>query len=329
MSRLPKFVPPSPVPRFRRVPPAVFPALLGLLGLVSAWYKAAGVFGVSTALVDVGLGMVTLLFLFFLGLYIAKLAHRPGVALDDARILPGRTGIAALAIGCIVLASLLAGLQAGIALAFLAIGVVVLALLALWVLPQRLRGTDTAGPLTPAMHLVFVGFILVPLAAVPLGVLGAVLPWVILYCTGAALVIAGATLKALVLGEGAPPLRPLHAIQLAPPAFIASGLFLTGFDRLAVLALAWAGLTAALLILRLKWLVEGGFSPMWAAFTFPVTALAGALLLASERLGAGWLAVAGGVVLIGATLYIPVIAYRVLKLWASGALAIKTNAATA
>ena len=38
---------------------------------------------------------------------------------------------------------------------------------------------------------------------------------------------------------------------------------------------------------------------------------------------------AGGIVLVAATLYVPVIVYRVLKLWAGGGLAAKTNASTA
>ncbi|MEM9427499.1 MAG: tellurium resistance protein [Pseudomonadota bacterium] len=317
------------MPRFRRVPPAVFPSLLGLLGLVAAWYRAADVFGVPTALIDVAAGMVSPLFVFFLILYGVKLAHRPGVIIEDASILPGRTGVAALALGCMVLSSLLADRFATFATVLLIAGVLILSTLAVWVFLRRIRGTDTAGPITPAMHLVFVGFVLVPTAATPLTLMAPAMPWLLLYCTLAAGLIIVPTIGALLRAEGAPPLRPLHAIQLAPPAFIATGLFLTGFDVLGALALVWSVATGGLLLLRLAWMMEGGFSPMWAAFTFPVTAIAGALLLGGESLGMRGLSVGGGVVLILATLYIPVIVVRVLKLWMSGTLAIKTNTATA
>lgn len=329
MSERLKFVAPTPVPRFRRLPPAVFPALLGLLGLVVAWYRAAHAFALPTPIIDVFAGAVTLLYLFFAALYVVKLAHRPAVVMEDAAILPGRTGIAAMALGLIVLASLPTAFGPLFARVALMAGVAVLVGLALWVLPRRLKGNDTAGPITPAMHLVFVGFILVPTAAVPMGLALPVMPWLIGYCVIAALIIAAPTIGQLAFATGAPPLRPLHAIQLAPPAFVASCLFLIGAERLGAASLIVAVAIAGLLVYRLRWLVEGGFSPMWAAFTFPVTALAGALFLGAGALDLPLLRIAGAIVLLAATLFIPVIAFKVLKLWASGVLAVKTNAATA
>lgn len=104
---------------------------------------------------------------------------------------------------------------------------------------------------------------------------------------------------------------------------------MTGHSTLATIALIWAIVVAGVLLFRLRWLTEGGFSGFWSAFTFPATALAGALLLFSQMSGSEAARVAGGLVLIATTLYIPVIAYRVLKLWASGTLASKTNASIA
>lgn len=320
---------PPKVKLFHRVPPAIFPAVLGLLGLVSVWRLAVEVLGVPSAPVDMAIGMVTLLFLYCLGAYGAKFAFRPGVVLEDLKTLPGRTGLAALCIGLMVQAALLSGWSPSAARGALVAGVLGLLVIALHVLPHRLRGTDSAGPLTPAMHLVFVGFILVPGAALPLGVAAGAMPLLIWYCLAAALVISGLTIRPLLTGEGAPPLRPLQVIHLAPAGYVASGALMTGQTVLGAVALGWATVLAVLFLVRIRWLTESEFSGFWSAFTFPVTALAGACLLCSEAFGLDSFRVAGGVILVATTLYIPVIAYKILKLWSNGTLGAKTNAAIA
>lgn len=324
--------PPQIAPKvglFRRVPPAIFPAILGLLGLVAVWRRATEVFGVPQPFVDLAAGMVTLLFLFCLAAYAVKFMYRPGVLAEDLKTLPGRTGLAALFIGLMVEAAVLAPMSPGIATSMLGLGVLGLFAIALQVLPQRLKGTDTAGPITPAMHLVFVGFILIPGAAIPLRVAEGALPWVIWYCALAAVPITLLSIRPLLTGEGQPPLRPLQVIHLAPAGFVATGAFMTGQPVFGTVALTWAFVLAALYLIRLRWLTEGEFSGFWSAFTFPVTAFAGALLAASQVLDLEALRYLGGIILVVATLYIPVIAYRVLKLWAKGVLAAKTNAAIA
>ena len=327
------FPPPPQLPArvglFRRVPPAIFPAILGLLGLVATWRRAVEVFGIPAGIVEIAAGMVSLLFLYCLVAYGTKVILRPGVVLEDLKTLPGRTGLAALFIGLMVEAALLAPIGPGLAKAVLAVGIVGLLAIVFQVLPQRLRGTDTAGPITPAMHLVFVGFILVPGAAIPLGVGLRVMPWLIWYCLAAAVLITVLSIRPLLTGEGAPPLRPLQVIHLAPAGFVAGSALLTGQTLLAGVALCWAALLAAVFLVRLRWLTAGGFSGFWSAFTFPVTAFVGALLLGSEAFGMESLRIGGGLILVAATLYIPAIAYKVLKLWAKGMLAAKTNAAIA
>jgi tellurite resistance protein len=165
----PRLAPAAPRPGlFRRTPPAIFPPILGLFGLGIAWRRGQGAFGLPEAPVEGYLGAVTLLFLFALGAYGAKVdapprAHRgfphaagPGGACradhvaDDA----GRRGPA---------------LRAGLAAWLVAGGVVLHALVA-----RRRCGCSSAGPeearqVTPVMHLTFVGLINAPLAAVPLG----------------------------------------------------------------------------------------------------------------------------------------------------------------
>ncbi len=329
---MPHFPPPQipkPVARFQRVPPAIFPPVLGLLGLVSAWGQAVRLFHLNPGAVQMATGMVTLLFLFCTGCYLVKVTRRPGVIREDLGILPGRTGLAAWCISMIVQAGLLAPFAGSVAKLFLAIGGVCLLAIALFVLTLRLQRRDTTGPATPAMHLVFVGFILIPGAATAMAMTGPLLTGLIWYGFAAGLFLTILTIRPLLLAEGAPPLRPLQAIQLAPASFCAVGGIQTGQNGLAAVALIWAAVITVLLLVRIRWLTKGPFSGFWSAFTFPVTALVSAGLLGSEVFGLPLLRAISGLILVAATLYIPVIAWRILKLWSTGVLAAKTNAAIA
>ena len=179
------FHPPKPTPKglWRRTPPAIFPATLGLLGLALGWRRGVGQFALPPGLADLFLGAVTLFALFALLTYVVKLMRRPAVVLEDLRILPGRAGLAA-------------------------------AVLCLYLL--------------------------------------------------------------------------------------------------------------ALFVVRARWLLSGGFSPLWGALTFPLAATATFWL----ALGGAW-TLPGAVLLVAATIIIVPIALQVAKLWAKGTLAIKTNAAIA
>ncbi len=330
---MPHFPPPPELPPktglFQRVPPAIFPPVLGLLGLVSSWTYATRVFGLPVAWVQLASGAITCLFIFCTVAYVAKIIQNPRVVPQDLNTLPGRTGLAAWCVAMIVLASHLSGISVAVAETVLAVGAACLLAIAAYVLPFRLRGTDPAGPMTPAMHLVFVGFILIPGAAMPMQMGTEAMPWLIWYCVAAGALITAKTIRPLIFAEGAPPLRPLQAIQLAPVSFIASGALLTGQLTLAAAALIWMAILLAILLWRLKWLTESPFSGFYSAFTFPVTAAISAFVLGFEAFDLSFLKYLGGAILIAATLFIPVIAVKILKLWASGTLAVKTNAAIA
>jgi tellurite resistance protein len=74
-----------------------------------------------------------------------------------------------------------------------------------------------------------------------------------------------------------------------------------------------------------RWLLAAGFSPLWGALTFPLAACATASMLALGTPGL-WI---GTVLMVAASALNPVVAQKVLKMWAKGQLAVKTNAATA
>ncbi len=315
--------PPRKVPAFARTPPAVFPAILGAVGLVLALWRGLVALDLPQAPADLLAGLVLALWAFAALAYAAKLARRPGVILVDLRVLPGRAGLAAGTAGALVVAALLVPYWPGVARGMLFAGLVLHGVLALLIL-RVLAGMPPEGrAVTPAMHLSFVGFIIGGLAAVPLGheALARALLWATL---PVAVLIWGASLVQLARRVPPAPLRPLLAIHLAPAALfslVAGGLDMAGLS----LAFALLGLAMlAVLLAAGRWIAASGLSTLWGAFTFPLTALASALLAQG-----GGLQMVGMIVLAAALGLVPYILWQVLKLWPGGRLAAKTNAAEA
>ncbi len=335
MKARPMITPPRLSPRpptrpglFRRTPPAAFPAILGLLGLGVAWRRGVDAFGIPEAVVEIYLGGASLIFGFAAAAYGVKVMFRPGVLPEDFRVLPGRAGLAALTMSVMLMASVLAPYAPAVARAVLLAGLLLHAGVATAVLAALIAGPPEKRMVTPVLHLSFVGFIVGAVAAVPLGmpVLAVVLQWMSL---AAALVVWALTLGPLLTGATPPPLRPLHAIHLAPAALIGTTGFLTTNYALGNACALLAMALFAVLIARARWMTAAGFSGFWGAFTFPLTAFAGMLFLAAGAWGSETLRSVAGLALILATLAVPPIGFQVLRLWARGTLAQKTNAAIA
>ena len=321
--------PPLPMPKpglWRRTPPAIFPPIMGLFGLGLGWRAAGPAFGLSPAISDLILGAVALLFAFALVAWVAKPLRRPSVVLEELRVLPGRAGLAAASLSLMLLAASLAPFATGLArgLAVLAFSLHV-GLLAVLIHVLR-AGPPEGRVVTPIFHLTFVGFIIGGVAANALGEhdIARWLVWSMLVPAG---VIWGISARQLTRALPPAPLRPLLAIHLAPASLFTIVAYGAGMEAAAhgFLALAVAILVA--LLASVRWLTAAGFSALWGAFTFPLAAVSTALILVSQGEGVmGWI---GGFLLAFCTLFIPVIAYRILKMWAGGMLAIKTNAAEA
>lgn len=321
----------KPLPRqrlFRQTPPAVFPSVLGLVGLGVAWRGGHGTFGQTTAVVKVYLGATSLLFLFALVAYAAKVIFRPGVIADDLAVLPGRAGLAAVTMCIMLFAAVLVRHSTGAAVIVLLIGLVLHAFFAMAALARLILGPADGRVATPAMHLTFVGFIVAPLSAEELGfsALSGVILW---YSIGATLLIWAAAARPLLTGVAPPPLRPLQAIHLAPAALAGTAAYLGGEEMLGAGLTIWASALFVVLVLRARWLTIAGFSGFWGAFTFPAVAFSGLLFKAAETAASEPLRIAAGISLVFATLIVPPIALRVLQLWARGSLAARTNAAIA
>ena len=322
-----RFPPPEFPPRqaalFATTPPAIFPPILGLLGLATALRVGTAQWGTGQELAELAAGLVLPLWAFAACTYIVKIARRISVIGDDLKVLPARSGLAAGTLGGMVAAGHLATFApaaAGILLWVMLAAHVMLVGLTLRVLiglPPEARQVN------PGWHMTFVGFIVAAPAAAALGM--ADLARVLLFATlPVALLIWGVSLFQLSRRVPPAPLRPMLAIHLAPASLLATTASLTGQDMLAQV-LGWLVLAILLALLAAaRWITESGFTALWGAFTFPLAAAATALMLQGGALG-----LAGQGLLVLGLGVIPLIAWRVLKLWPGGKLAAKTNAAEA
>ncbi len=308
-----------------RVPPAVFTPLLGLFGLALAWRRAVQ-WGAPAGVGELLFGCVTVVWLFALALYAVKLVRRPAVLVEDAGALPGQSGLATVGVGGMALAAALVPYRPALAQAVLVLAVVWHAGFALLVARMLVSGPEERRRVTPLWHLMFVGFIVAPLAAVPLGwieVSQVVLVVTLLVAVG----IYAASARQFAFRVPPPPLRPLLAIHLAPLSIGGSVCALVGWQGASAGCAVAATVLALVLLASARWLTAAGFLPFWSAFTFPLSAYAGLMQVhaGDGRLVRLWAIV----VLVVASGLIPWIAWRVLKLWPGGRLAAITNTATA
>lgn len=316
----PQFPPHKPKP-FARMPPAVFPVIFGLLGLGLLLRRAMPALGLPQGLAEAVLGAVVGLWAFAAFGLVVKIARRPSVVLDDLKILPGRAGYAAASLCLFLVVAVIAPYAPRLAAGALLLGLALHAALAARTLWVYVTAPVEGREITPVWHLTFVGFIIAGLAATGLGWLGLARPifWATLPVALAIWVVSAVQLIRRIPPA---PLRPLLAIHLAPAALLSTVGALLGQSLLALGLLVLAGLIALALLASLRWIVEAGFSALWGAFTFPLAALGSALFVQGFD-------ATGTLVLIAALGVIPPITYRVLKLWAGGQLAAKTNAAEA
>jgi len=319
----PKF-PPRRTAAFARTPPAIFPPILGLLGLAIALRLASGQMALDPGPAELLAGVAVALWLFAAFAYGVKVVRRPRVVVEDLRVLPGRSGLAALSMGGMAAATLIAPHAGALTQGLIVLSLLVHGVLAVLLLRRLLARMPAEGrQVNPTLHLNFVGFIVAGPAAVAVGWSGlaTVLFWVTL---PVAVAIWGLSARQFANSVPPPPLRPLLAIHVAPAALLASVAALLGMVGLSTV-LGIAGLALALVLaVSVRWLLAAGITPMWGALTFPLAALGAALILVGgvwEMAGIGLTALALGA--------IPAILWWVLKRWPEGRLAAVTNAAEA
>lgn len=322
-----RYPPPEFPPRrpklFAKTPPAVFPAILGFLGLVTALRLALGRWGLDQGLADLLAGIGVALWSFCALAYGAKVARRPGVVIEDLRVLPGRSGLAALTMGGMAAAGLVASYSAPVASVLLGLALAGHGVLALLLVRLLSALPPEARTVNPTLHLSFVGFIVASAPALALGwtVLAEALFWAVIPVATA---IWGLSLRQFAASVPPGPLRPLLAIHLAPAALLALVAGLLAMPGLATVFLGLGAVIGLALLVGGRWVTAAGISPLWGAFTFPLAAMASAMLVA----GGVWLWPGVALLAVGLAV-IPAIAWWVLKRWPGGKLAAVTNAAEA
>ncbi len=318
----PPFFPPR-LPLYARTPPALFPLCLGFVGVALAWRRASGVFDFSPALGDMLIGISATLFAVALLLYLRKLVRRPEALKEDLRSPAGRGAMSAAPMTLMLLGFGFVYVAEPFARILWLSGVVLQVVLAGLLIEIMIHLPKGARPATPALYVPFVGQIVAPMGGVPLGYetvstvlfLSALLVWI-----GLSGPIAARLLKTLPQ----PPVRPPLVILLAPPAIgvVAHDALPATLqaEMLGPILFGMAVVITLVLLARAPWLTEGGFTPLWAAFTFPFTSFASAaLVMAEEQLSAAWDAVAAGA-LSAATLITVYVGYRFAKAAKAGEL---------
>jgi len=311
---------------WRRTPPALFPCLLGFLGLALAWRRAVNLWSlpswISEAIAAVAVSLFVVTFLS----YLAKLMARPLVVMDDMKIVPARGAVSAgsmclMAIAPLVLPYGLAGARM-IWLASVGLHLVYM-LCVIWAM---VKAKEIFKHITPPIFLPFIGIIVAAASGPSFGyndfsafLLVITLPIFALICI--------VSLVNLVKGHVPRLLHPSYAIVVAPTSVYGAGAFVVW--PLDVFFWFWlVSLVAGLATVPFwKWLIKDGWSPAWGSFTFPLASFSTTMLMGIEA-DYGVVATTAAVIgLILATTVIPYVVWKTYRFWFTGNLAQATGAA--
>ena len=315
-------------PLWRQTPPAVFPVCLGFMALALGWRGAADILPwLSEDVGDLMLAASTGFFLWFVGFYLVKLIKRPSVLLEDMRTPPARAGIAAMAMTMMILAAALLPLGLSVPQVWW-LGVVMQIAASAIVLIATWRGPAQARHFSTFQYLTFVGPVVGPIAGVPLGYIWQSYLLIMAALVAYVIVTVGIALT-LRRNPVLIPLRPSMMIFLAPPCIFALGFGSLGYDAAFTLFYWLGSIIAFVLLMLVPWMIKGGYSPIWATFTFPIAAFLNVQLMAVAK-GHGFWAITGvyAALIIG-TPVVFYLVYRTVMEWVSGELAKKSGAAIA
>lgn len=327
---IPRFAMPKPVPKglWRRVPPVIFVPILGLMGLALAWRVGVAQFALPFGLSGLLDGVAVALFAFAATAYGVKLSHRPSVLADEQATLPGRAGTAAAVLSVYLLAGVLQPYAPWFARAVLVAGLALHLVLLMVVLRALAAGAGDARRISPVWHLQWAGVLVAARVAPLLGWPG-LAAWLFWPGLLAAVLIWAASLRQSLRMRLPAALRPLLAIHLAPLALCGTVSVLLGQTGAGGIIAVAVGLVLIAALLGARWLTAAGFSALWGAFTFPVAASAGLFWTLYTATPSEGLRIIAGLVLVVATLIVVPITFLILRDWARGRLAVKTNAAIA
>jgi tellurite resistance protein len=305
-----------------RLPPGLFAIPVGLFGLAGAWRRGAD-FGWHAA-AGVGLAIATLalaLLVLLLALYAAKLIRHPrALAAEFVRPVQGSM-LALIPLSLLLCAVFFGAPRHDGWLAFVLVALALQGIVAMRVVTILATGALPTEAVTPALYLppVAGGFF----GAMALAALGWTGWAALLFGMG---LVSWALLEVRVLnrlfeGPMPPALRPTIGIELAPPsvATLAAGTIwpqLPGEVLIVGLGIA-AGPVVAVMA-RYKWWHQVPFGIGFWSFSFPIAALAGAVVEVVRR--GGWSPVVGGIALALASAVFALLTVRTLALLVAGRL---------
>ncbi len=311
---------------WRRTPPALFPCLLGFLGLGLTWRFAAKIWGVPMWIGETISVIALSLFIITFSSYLCKIIARPSVVLDDMKVVPARGAVSAGSMCLMVISAYLIPINIELARVIWWISLVLHCFYMGCVIWAFIQAKEISKNITPPIFLPFIGFIV---AAVPGPMLGYMhISMLILVVTMPAfLFIVLMSLVNLAKGYVPAPLHSSYAIILAPTSVYGAGAY--GVWSTDVYFWFWsAALAMALAMVPfVRFLTKGGWNPGWGGFTFPLSAFSTMMLMGVEA-GFGGISQAASIFgLTLATFLIPYIVWKTYHFWMIGKLANATGAA--
>lgn len=260
-----------------RVPASLFSIVLGLGGLSSAWDGASRSYGVSPWLSDALLVLAAALWVVFFAAQVVKAVTAPERLRAELGH-PVEGSLAALVPASLLAIAALASIHyRDLARVLFWIGAAVQLVHGVWVVGGWLAKRVDPKLVTPAMYLpAAVGNLVVAVAAGAVGQSDA--GWLFFGAGVVLWIVLAAVLLVRTFSDGelAPALRPLLALELAPPAFalLAWHSLGGGVSEPTSRALLGVALFVGLVLVRLAGRFRDvPFTASWWAFTFPVTAL--------------------------------------------------------
>ncbi|AZV78381.1 hypothetical protein EBB79_11165 [Parasedimentitalea marina] len=304
----------------RRAPSAMFPICLGVLGAGLLWRKAAETLGAPTVIGEVWLALAIVLSSVCAALYARKLALHPTAILDDLGPVPARAAVSAASMCMMLTAAALVPYTTELAALLLLVGVshhLIHAVMVLWVLAHS---PPEERVINPTLYLPFVGQIVAPIAGVPLGfwTASAVIYW---SAVAAWAVITAFSLQRILSAPIPKSLRQGMVIFLAPcgVGVISADLLNATWSptMMHIFGVAETGF-AIWLATRIGWLIAGGWTPAWGAFTFPTVSLAGAAMIFFDRVAGGALSVLSWPFILGCSAIVLFVLVRAIKAAVAG-----------
>lgn len=314
---------------WRRTPPALFPVCLGMIGIGWAWLRAAETLGAPRLLAVLWIAVAGVAIVFCLGSYFAKLTSGLRVVLIDLNPAPGRAAVSAGSMCMLMLAAALAHLtgEAHPAFVLWGAGLVLHVAYAVCVLCVIVQDGLRNLRITPVLFLPFVGFIVAPAGGVELGQI-ALSHYIFWWTLPVFLLIFVISAPRFILWPTPIPQRAAAAIFLAPTSVFASAAFTLSMERFFDVFFVASCAVAVVLLICIKWLTKGGWTPLWGAFTFPLAAFATTCVIAATRYDGVWLVIAWGVLIVSSVIVATLFALTI-RAWARGQLAPATGAAVA